>query len=364
MQVLHIISSPAAGGAEVYVKDLVKSLAQFGIRAHVGFLEHAADTGRSTEYEAGFLKELEDFDIPYFFIGHDARKKPWLGAFRVRKYIKRHDIAIYHSHLPFGVVYGIGLGVPRVYTHHSIEPRLNRFSFTLMNHLVDQYVGISAVCSEALERYTGRPVVTILNAVDKRKLVQRLRKHPGAKTFQALAIGRITAQKDYYFLVDSIKTLPPRLSNRLRVFVAGEGESQYTETLKQYVHDCGLGSTVSFLGNRLDIIDIIDGSDAFFMSSAWEGLPISLIEATVSGLPCVVTDVGGCKEIIDICKNGTLVAYGDKKAYADALISLMSDAELYNHFARNAIEYSAGLDVKRAAADHSKIYKTATRDII
>ena len=66
----------------------------------------------------------------------------------------------------------------------------------------------------------------------------------------------------------------------------------------------GLERTIQLLGNRNDVPALLAHSQLFLMSSAYEGLPIALIEATMSGLPCVVTNVGGCREIIEKCQNG------------------------------------------------------------
>ena len=55
MNILHVISSPASGGAEVYIKDLAKYLAHKH-NIHVAFLSSAADAGRNIEYEKKILK--------------------------------------------------------------------------------------------------------------------------------------------------------------------------------------------------------------------------------------------------------------------------------------------------------------------
>jgi glycosyltransferase involved in cell wall biosynthesis len=279
-----------------------------------------------------------------------------VGVNRASEYCKKNSIDIYHSHLPYAAAFGVFLKIPRIYTHHSVEPRLSKLMYKGFNKVIDHYVGISEVCAEALRSYTKRSVSTIMNGVDPNKLLRRQRENVVNRKMEALAIGRITPQKDYYFLVDSVKILPKGDRQRLHIRIAGEGESCYTQALKAYVSKNNLEDNFEFLGNRSDIPELIDSSDMFLMSSAYEGLPIALIEATVSGLPCLVTDVGGCREIINSCDNGFAIPQGRKEAYALALSDLINESNLYRRCSFNAIVNSEELSILRSSKSHEKLY--------
>ena len=133
MKILHVISAPAAGGVEVYIKDLAKAMTKNGHVVHIGFLDHAEDLGRSVEFEKNFLNELRVSGIQYFFIGHEARRFPWLGMIRVRRYVEQSEIEIYHAHLTYGIAFGAFVSVPRIYTHHSYKMRVSRTFFFLLD---------------------------------------------------------------------------------------------------------------------------------------------------------------------------------------------------------------------------------------
>jgi glycosyltransferase involved in cell wall biosynthesis len=224
------------------------------------------------------------------------------------------------------------------------------------NKIIDHYVGISETCAEALRAYTNRPVSTIMNGVDPGKLLKRRRESVIGKKVKALAIGRIIPLKDYYFLVDSVKLIPEEVRQRLHIRIAGEGEPNYTQALQEYVSMNGLENNFEFLGNRSDIPELLNNSDIFLMCSVSEGLPIALIEATISGLPCLVTDVGGCREIINSCDNGFAIPHGQKEAYALALANFISDPDLYHRCALNAIENSEQLGISQSAKSHKDLY--------
>lgn len=346
----------------MYVRDLAKALVKNGYGVFIGFLEHASDTGRSLAFEEKFLQALDSLGITYFFIGHECRRKPWLGMARVSRFVAGNDIHLYHAHLPYAVVFGCTLRVPRVYTHHNSEPRFSRFIFRVFNHFTDRYIGISKLCADKLAGYTGREVTEITNGIDIGRFPPRVRHVTTEGVVRAIAVGRIHPDKDYCFLVDALRALPDSYRKRLQVTIVGEGDSVYEAEVKQYAADSGPGPGFNFLGNRSDIPALLDDADLFLMSSVQEGLPISLIEAAVSGLPCIVTDVGGCKEIIDLCENGYAVAHGDVQGYAAAVCDALATPNWFTTLSQNAAAKRDLLDISHVARRHIDVYEALLRN--
>ncbi len=60
-----------------------------------------------------------------------------------------------------------------------------------------------------------------------------------------------------------------------------------------------LSDRIDFLGDRGDIADLLATSDLFVLSTKWEGLPLSILEAMRAGLPVITSDVGGCSEAVE-----------------------------------------------------------------
>jgi glycosyltransferase involved in cell wall biosynthesis len=98
------------------------------------------------------------------------------------------------------------------------------------------------------------------------------------------------------------------------------------------------------------------------MSSAWEGLPISLIEATASGLPFIATDVGGCRELAYLCGNGVIVPPGDAQALAGALTALVEDSGRRAALSKAAIAKAGKLSIEAAADEHLRLYAASSAD--
>lgn len=355
MNILHVISTPASGGAEVYVKDLAKHLAKQH-NVHVAFLSSAADAGRNLEYEESFLEDLRFAGVKTYIIGNETRKKPWLGMIRVRKYVKDNNIDIYHTHLAYGIVFSSLLNIPTLYTHHSIEPRWGRITYLAFNKLIDEYIGISEKCASALESYTNRRVTTINNAVSKDKFDGYVRVRSYNDIVKIAMVGRLTAQKDYYTMSTALTLIDTNIRQRIKVLIAGEGSDEYKRELLSFIRTNNLEEHVELVGVKSNIPRFLYDADVFLMTSAWEGLPIALTEATVSGLPCIVTNVGGCIEVIAHSNNGIVVEPHDPQAIADAITKLVTDKSLIENLSKNGIFSADRYSISRAANLHLGLY--------
>lgn len=356
MNVLHVISVAASGGAEVYIKDLAKYLSEQGHKIHIAFLSTAVDASRDLGYEKKFLDDLKCSNIPIYVIGNETRKKPWLGIARLRKYVVENNIDICHTHLAYGIIFSALLKIPVVYTHHTIQPRWGKSTYTVFNRLVDEYVGISEKCAAALEGYTGRKVTTITNAVSEEKFSGYIRKRVLRDAVNIAMIGRITVQKDYMNMLQALILLDKNILKKIKVRVAGEGNSQYKNDLLDFVSNNKLNHFVDLVGVQTNIPEFLYQSDIFLMSSAWEGLPIALTEAAMSGLPCIVTDVGGCSEIISKSQNGVVIPPNRPQELANEITRFVTDPEVIEHYSTNAINNAHKYSISIAGHSHLDLY--------
>jgi glycosyltransferase involved in cell wall biosynthesis len=85
-----------------------------------------------------------------------------------------------------------------------------------------------------------------------------------------------------------------------------------------------LSGRVGWLGLRDDVPDLLAASDAFVLSSRWEGSPNVVLEALAAGVPVAATDVGGVRELVHDGRSGFLVPPGDVAALAGAMDRLMT----------------------------------------
>jgi glycosyltransferase involved in cell wall biosynthesis len=120
---------------------------------------------------------------------------------------------------------------------------------------------------------------------------------------------------------------------------------------------CGLDQVVRFLGFRSDIEKILACLDLFVLPSTTEGFSIATIEAMASGLPVVVTNSGGPREIVTHLKDGLLVEPNCPEGLAEGITRCLTDHELRRSMgakARNTVEEE--FSMKRMLEKYEDLY--------
>lgn len=139
-------------------------------------------------------------------------------------------------------------------------------------------------------------------------------------TFTWLAVGRFEEAKDYPTMLRAFAQVAAG-APAARLDIVGEGRG--LQDARAQVEALGLSERVRFLGARRDVPALLAGADAFLMSSAWEGLPMALLEAGAARLPVVATDVGSVADAVLHEGSGLLVPPRDPAALAGAMLRLM-----------------------------------------
>ncbi len=143
--------------------------------------------------------------------------------------------------------------------------------------------------------------------------------------------GRLTAQKAVPDALAALARVPG-----VQLLVLGEGPER--ESLEQLAVELGVADRVRFLGPgaRDEVLRLFRAVDAVLVTSAWENLPHTVLEALAVGTPVVCTAVGGIPEIVSDGSNGLLVPAGDVAAIATAVKRLFGDTDLRQRLAAAA----------------------------
>lgn len=151
------------------------------------------------------------------------------------------------------------------------------------------------------------------------------RVHPSP--FEIVCVGRLAPVKAQLVLVDAVDRLVAR-GRDVRLRLVGDGPDR--KRLERRVEALGLGGAVVFEGwqNQDRVREIYRGADAFALASFAEGVPVVLMEAMATEIPCVSTRITGVPELIEDGVDGLLVAPADAAELALALEGLIDDPEL------------------------------------
>jgi glycosyltransferase involved in cell wall biosynthesis len=149
-----------------------------------------------------------------------------------------------------------------------------------------------------------------------------------------VAMGRLTAQKNYPVLLDAFARVAAA-DTAARLLILGEGELR--GELEQRVAALGLGDVVEFAGAQANPFGFLVRADVFVSSSDFEGFPLAHLEALALGVPVVATDCDyGPGEILEGGRVGVLASVGSAEGVADGILAVLGDPE------RRAALHSSG----------------------
>ncbi len=138
--------------------------------------------------------------------------------------------------------------------------------------------------------------------------------------FLWLAAGRLHVQKDYPNMLNAFAEVSRR-HPKASLLIAGQGSLE--GEIRSMIQRLGLSERVSLLGLRQDLPELFAACDALVLSSAWEGMPVVVLEAMAARRPVVATSVGAVPEMIANGETGVVVPPGNHAVLADGMIRLM-----------------------------------------
>jgi len=205
---------------------------------------------------------------------------------------------------------------------------------TLFYRMTDPFTDITTQNSQAgAERYIqvkavpARKMRVIPNIIDTEKfapnhaLRQQMRHELGIDSqFVWLSAGRLEPAKDPGQLVTAFANVCKVRPDTI-LLIAGDGTLR--SELEQQVHRSGIHTQVRFLGSRTDLPAVMNTADAFVMTSAWEGTPNAVLEASTTALPVVATDVGGTRDAVQDSISGFVVPYSGAEIVTAHMLKIM-----------------------------------------
>ena len=271
-----------------------------------------------------------------------ASPRRFLGLWRV---LRARRIEMIHAHLTTATVLGSAvaplLGAAFATTIHNVRPSAkiqSRARQTLYRAALRRpgvrLVAVGRAVAEANQADSGgRPFTVVPNAVSEScvwhgedRAAARAEMGAGPDDTLLLAVGLLIPQKAYHDLIDGFAALAEDRPG-LRLAIAGEPrDAAHASLLEARVGERGLGGRLRFLGLRRDVPRLLSATDLFVSASHWEGAPVSLLEAMINGAPCVVTDVGDNRLILEGtgCPTPPPAEVG---AFTAALAAMLDDPE-------------------------------------
>ena len=297
MKVIQVIPNLKLAGAEIMCENLIYGLKKLG---------HDVTVISLYNNRTAITERLENAGIDIRYLG----KKKGLDLSIIGKIkrvlIEKHPDVI-HTHL-YSAQYAIPAAVlagvkHRVHTIHSVATnengkiarRLNSFFFKHCNLIP---VALSGNIKQTVIEEYGLPpenIPIVFNGIDlSRCCVKESYSRKG--NFKILHIGRFQEVKNHKGLIEAFAIFNEKFPDS-ELFMIGDGETR--GAIETIVKSKNLENVVTFLGPQKNVHKYISQMDIFTLTSFYEGIPMTLIEAMGSGMPIVATNVGGISDMLD-----------------------------------------------------------------
>jgi glycosyltransferase involved in cell wall biosynthesis len=313
------------GGAERQMIQLALGLHRRGWRVSV-----VALSGTGGDEAA----QLTESGVAFVSLGMRKGLADPRGWIRFHRWLRRERPDVVHSHLPHAtwLARWSRLGAPvrvLVDTLHTTSTGAagRRLAYRWSDWLPDKVTAVSHAVAEAhlhAGMVAAAKLVVLPNGVDadhwspSRETRAQVRRELGlGDRFLWLAAGRLDAVKDYPTLLRATAAA----GGSARLVIAGNGPLE--SELRRLSGQLGLEQRVRFLGFEPDVRRWMRAADGFVLSSLWEGLPMTLLEAAACQVPVVATDVSGTREVVRNGETGWLAEAGNPSALHTAMTRMM-----------------------------------------
>ena len=298
----------------LYVAHLQSHIRQF----HLWYLRHLKEAGYyvavatrvDNRDELAFLDDV--YDIPF------ERSPLRLSNLKTYKLLRRAMKAgrfdIVHCHTPVaGILTRLGshgLNHKVYYTAHGFHffkgaPLINWLIYFpaeyICSYMTDVLFTMNSEDYQRAKKWFHHPQIQFIHGVgidvDKYKPVSM--SNHGCSSLRLISVGELNTNKNHMLVLEALRLLD---DPRVEYQIAGEGPLH--DSIQQFIKTNHLEKRVKLLGFRKDVIDLLHQSDIFIFPSKREGLSLALMEAMASGLPAIVSDIRGNRDLIDDQQGG------------------------------------------------------------
>lgn len=175
---------------------------------------------------------------------------------------------------------------------------------------------------------------TFLPQTDSKKLLLREQYGYDKDDFILVYVGELSFRKHQDLLINAAGNLKERIP-KLKILLAGSGD--LLGKYKKQIEDLGVQKQVEILGFRKDIINLMNLADVAVSTSRQEGLPVNIMEAMATGLPLVVTDCRGNRDLVTDNENGYVVQIDDIEQLSSSVEKLYNSKELRKKFGEKSL---------------------------
>ena len=358
--VLHVIDSDGLGGIQTAILSLLHAWPEPRFTLHVVAL-----------HGPGPLGDQFDLACPSFRRLARSEHNPLIPV-RLRALLSSERFVIVHAHGPISAalcetVRGAGSFRLISHVHNTYPAWRGRSPRNLLASCAYQKADLVVACSNAAAQAVSSRAKAPIRVLDYGIDTERFRPASAAarlavrerlgfsdEDFVLGAAGRLSTVKRHERILETVSLLR-RDGLPVHALIVGSGPEE--SRLKSRARSLNIQDAVHWPGFQKDVTPYLAAMDAFVMASENEGLPLALLEAMASALPCIVADFPSAKDIIDSDGLGLIAENGAPAAFAAHVARLSGDPHLRKRLGETAREQVvARFSVAGAAHNLARIY--------
>lgn len=364
LRILFLITDLAKGGAERFLIDLCTALqnrpdVEFVIgslfdnneytelTAHLPVvqLHYAPFSLRATRDYATYQSLLREFK-PHIIHTHR-----YLAEFLSAQHVSRDVTYVCHGHdnmVQFAKP-GVGTWFDRVAVTNWLEKRYlirNKYRWVRTSFVANSSHTLTYY-EAVLPRFMREGVHLLRYGFDyERFRARELPTLPASGPIRLINVGSFQRKKNQLFIVSVARALG-EAGIDFAIDLLGDGENR--ARVQAEVDRSGLGNRISLHGNVDRVEEWLWRSHLYLHTAWYEPFGLVLLEAMAAGLPCVVLDGKGNRDLIEQGQNGYMIDEQDPSEFAARIQALTTSPESYKAMSAYAREYARGFDIGRVA---------------
>ena len=355
LRILQVVTHMNRGGLETmlmnYYRHIDRTQVQFD------FLTHRP-------YDGDYGEEIKALGGKIY---HLSRLNPFSGRYKneLRQFFKEHpEYQIIHVHqdclssVILKEAEKCGVPVRIAHSHNANQDHNLKYAIKMyFRRFIPKYATDLFACSGEAGKWMfgDAPFKVFNNAIDAQSYAFNVEKRNKSRkelgvcdtTLLVGHVGRFSPQKNHSFLIDIFYEIQKRTEAKL--LLVGDGELR--ADIEKKIADLKLQDKVIMTGVRSDVADLLQAMDVFVFPSHYEGLPVTMIEAQASGLPCLISD----KVPIE-CKKTDLVRQISLNASANIWATAAIDAAKIDRRSTYEEIKNAGFDIAENARKMQQYY--------
>ncbi|GEM_PF-2906966 len=363
-RILQVIEYFDVAGAEVVVRDLMIHLPRYGWEVEVCALHNVGILGAELR-KKGYITH---------FLNWTEEKLSNLEVMqRMNALVKDREFDLIHPHnvTPWyfstcGTLFQKIVRCVSIHTFLTGKDKLQKMlMYIFLSRLASKMIIVNDEIAAQLRRFRlidMSKVQTIMNGVDISDIpddfdIAEKRKSLGVEPddFVMGTIGHLYPEKNIEMQIKLVHALQSQIPN-IKLMVAAR-PWPHQKSLEAYAQSLGVQDKVFFLGLRRDIPELLKTWDMFLMTSFSEATSLAVLEAMSSGLPVVVSDVGGNSKLVTHNYSGLLFDVNDFETAKNHILTIYHDEQQRKKFGYAAKIIGESYSIEKMVSRYDSVYQ-------